>query len=260
MDIYELMEQANIWVKDILKDNYVGVYFHGSLRLGSFNPNKSDLDFIIVVKEKLDYKTKKEICEVFMDNVGLFPRKGFEFSVVLESVCKNFVYPTPYELHMSCDWYEKYRKDETSVINDNDKVDFDLASHFNVINVPNDKMDYGKTSKELFSNIPKEYIIDSNYGDVLECVNEIINNPVYCILNLCRFYALIKDDLTLSKYDGGKWALENIDSNYSDIIESAMEEYLNDTNSIYDNTRLREFAKEIIGLINECINANKIIK
>ena len=48
MDIYDLMKQVNEWVKEILQDNYVGVYFHGSLRLGSFNPNKSDLDFIIV--------------------------------------------------------------------------------------------------------------------------------------------------------------------------------------------------------------------
>ena len=50
MDIYELMKQVNEWVKEILQDNYVGVYFHGSLRLGSFNPNKSDLDFIIEAK------------------------------------------------------------------------------------------------------------------------------------------------------------------------------------------------------------------
>ena len=31
------MIQVNDWMKEILKDNYVGVYFHGSLRLGSFN-------------------------------------------------------------------------------------------------------------------------------------------------------------------------------------------------------------------------------
>ena len=44
MDIYELMKQVNEWVKEILQDNYVGVYFHGSLRLGSFNANKSVQD------------------------------------------------------------------------------------------------------------------------------------------------------------------------------------------------------------------------
>ena len=27
MDIYELMKQVNEWVKEILQDNYVGVYF-----------------------------------------------------------------------------------------------------------------------------------------------------------------------------------------------------------------------------------------
>ena len=32
MDIYELMKQVNEWVKEILQDNYVGVYFHGSLQ------------------------------------------------------------------------------------------------------------------------------------------------------------------------------------------------------------------------------------
>ena len=63
MDIYELMKQVNEWVKEILQDNYVGVYFHGSLRLGSFNPNKSDLDFIIVVKEKINSETKQFIWD-----------------------------------------------------------------------------------------------------------------------------------------------------------------------------------------------------
>ena len=53
------MIQVNKWIKEILKDNYVGVYFHGSLRLGSFNPNKSDLDFIIVVKNKLSSEIKE---------------------------------------------------------------------------------------------------------------------------------------------------------------------------------------------------------
>ncbi|HBG8821927.1 TPA: DUF4111 domain-containing protein, partial [Clostridioides difficile] len=119
---------------------------------------------------------------------------------------------------------------------------------------------FGKPSKEVFSKVPKEYIIDSNYSDTLDCVEEIVNNPVYCILNLCRFYALIRDDLTLSKYDGGKWALENMDSNYNDVIKNAMEDYLSDTNNSYDNTRLKEFAGEAISLINDCVNTNKIRK
>ena len=162
MDIYELMKQVNEWVKEILQDNYVGVYFHGSLRLGSFNPNKSDLDFIIVVKEKINSETKQFIWDKMLENEQLFPKKGFEFSVVLEDNCRNIKHPIPYELHGSRDWIERYKEDKTIVINDDYKVDPDLASHFNVINVPNDKMDFGKPSKEVFSKVPKEYIIDCN--------------------------------------------------------------------------------------------------
>ena len=251
MNINELMVEVNKWIKEILKDNYVGVYFHGSLRLGSFNPNKSDLDFIIVVKNKLDYKTKEQIWDKMLENKKLFPKKGFEFSVVLEENCKNIKHPIPYELHGSESWIDRYKKDKTLVINDDYKVDPDLASHFNVINVPNESMDFGKPSNEVFAKVPKEYIIDSNYRDTLECVDEITNNPVYCILNLCRFYALIKDDLTLSKYDGGKWALENMNSKYNEVIKKAMNDYLSDTNNKYDKEELKEFAQKAIEYINE---------
>lgn len=253
-DISNTMKQVNNWIKEILQDNYVGVYFHGSLRLGSFNPEKSDLDFIIVIKDKIDYKTKKLIWDKMLENINIFPKKGFEFSVVLEENCKNIKHPIAYELHGSEAWIDKYKVDKSIIINDDYKVDPDLASHFNVINVPNDAMDFGKPSKEVFEKVPKKYVIDSNYQDTLDCVQNIVNNPIYCVLNLCRFYALIKENLTLSKYDGGKWALENMNSKYNDIIKSAMEDYICNTNNKYDNTRLKEFAEETIKLINQGLN------
>ena len=250
MELKELMNHINHWLEEILKDNYVGVYFHGSLRLGSFNPDKSDLDFIIVIKRKIDSKTKELIWDKMLENAHLFPKKGFEFSVVLEENCKNIKHPIPYELHGSRDWIEKYKQAKSLIINDDYKVDPDLASHFHVINVENDELDFGIPSKNVFSKVPLEYIIDSNYGDVLECVEEIVHNPPYCILNMCRFYALIKDGLTLSKYDGGKWALVNMNSSFNDVIELAMKDYMSDTSLDYSEERLKLFAEETIQIIN----------
>ncbi len=248
-EINSFMRQINGWLKDILKDNYVGVYFHGSLRLGSFHPHKSDLDFIIVVKNKPDSKAKELIWDTMLENIDMFPAGGFEFSVVLYENCKNIRHPVPYELHGSRAWIDRYRADKSSVINEDYKVDSDLASHFNVINVPNDSLDFGRPSREVFAKVPREYVIDSNYQDTLECVEEIVNHPVYCILNLCRFYALVRDGLTLSKYDGGRWALENMNSGYEDVIQAAMDEYGDDVDGTYDAERLRSFAKEAITLI-----------
>ena len=77
MDVKKLMIEVNEWVKEILKDNYVGVYFHGSLRLGSFNPNKSDLDFIIVVKNKLSSEIKEQIWDKMLENKLTSQKKLF---------------------------------------------------------------------------------------------------------------------------------------------------------------------------------------
>lgn len=43
----------------IIGDNLVGIYLHGSYVMGCFNPKKSDLDFIIVVNEKMDDASKR---------------------------------------------------------------------------------------------------------------------------------------------------------------------------------------------------------
>jgi len=258
MHVEATMKQINEWLKDILKDNYVGVYFHGSLRLGSFNPDKSDLDFIIVVKEKIDAKTKELIWDKMLDNLDIFPKKGFEFSVVLEDDCRNIKYPTPYELHGSRDWIERYRQDKSLVINDEEKTDPDLVSHFNVINVENDPLDFGKSSRDVFAKVPKEYVIASNYNDILDCVKDITNNHPYCVLNLCRFYALIKEGLTLSKYNGGKWAIDNIDTEYDDVIKTAMDDYSSgENNFVYDKERLASFAGEMKKLIDDALSQTK---
>jgi Nucleotidyltransferase domain. len=47
----------------ILKDNLVGIYLHGSLALGCFNPKVSDIDFLIVVRDKLPLEVKREVVK-----------------------------------------------------------------------------------------------------------------------------------------------------------------------------------------------------
>ncbi len=252
-NVDRLMEQVNSWVEEILGEQYVGVYFHGSLRLGSFNPAKSDLDFIIVVKGGIDLETRKKICDCMMENRERFPAKGFEFSVVQERYCREIVYPTPFELHMSGAFEELYRRDPQAVLDYRVKEDPDLASHFHVINVPNDRMDFGKASSEVFSQVPGEYVFASNWSDIENAEEDITANPVYVTLNLCRFYAYIREGLTLSKYDGGKYALAHMPSSYPDIIQRAMEDYRGEGKVSYPHDRLAAFAEEAMKAIKDCI-------
>lgn len=81
--------------QNILSKNLVGVYLHGSAAMGCFNSQKSDLDFIIVIKNDLSKSTKHSYMDMVVNLNKQAPKKGIELSIVRENVCSPFVYPTP---------------------------------------------------------------------------------------------------------------------------------------------------------------------
>ena len=87
--------------KDILGDALRGVYLHGSLAMGCFNPEKSDIDLLLVINREMTDAQKRRFMEIVVELNARAPKKGLELSVVKEEVCRHFVYPTPFELHFS---------------------------------------------------------------------------------------------------------------------------------------------------------------
>ena len=47
---------------EILNGNLVGIYLHGSLAMGCFT-DKSDIDFLVLVNEPLELRTKRSLIE-----------------------------------------------------------------------------------------------------------------------------------------------------------------------------------------------------
>lgn len=239
-----------------LPKKWIGVYFHGSLRLGSFSWQHSDLDFILVVNECLQVYEKQQICDWMMAHRQLFPAKGFEFSVVLEKYCTNFVYPTPYELHMSKAYEHIYQCDPERVWHTEGKCDPDLASHFHVLHVPNDELDFGKRASEVFGPVDMNYVLHSNWLDVCQSEENIVKEPIDVILNLCRFYAMLTENKTLSKVDGGRWALDRACFQDQRLIMKAIDAYANKEEGEWRIQSLQSFACEALSLIR----ANKRLR
>ncbi len=119
--------------QEILKDNLTGIYLHGSAVMGCFNPEKSDLDLIVVVNEPLQDDVKRKFMNMVIEVNEAGPAKGIEMSIVTKDVCKPFVYPTPFELHFSemhLGWYKDDPQDYVRKMKGTDK---DLAAHFTII-------------------------------------------------------------------------------------------------------------------------------
>ena len=232
----------------ILQDNLAGVYLHGSAVMGCFNPRKSDLDFIIVVKKPLTDAVKRTYMEMVVQYNALGPAKGIEMSVVLRDVCKPFVYPTPFELHFSAGHLDWYKRDPDDYIRRMNGTDKDLAAHFTIIN-KRGRCLCGAPIKEVFAEVPSGDYMDSIRFDVEEAEQEITQYPMYLTLNLARVLAYKEEGLVLSKKEGGEWAINNLPAEYRPLILNALREYSENADVVYDQALAGHYAEYMIDRI-----------
>lgn len=234
----------------ILGDNLIGIYLHGSAVMGCYNEKKSDIDLLVVVKETIPDNIKHRFLDMVVELNTYAPPKGIELSIVKREVCDPFVYPTPFELHFSVAHLEWYKADPFDYIDKMKGTDKDLAAHFTIIN-HRGKCLYGSDIKDVFGAVSKEDYFDSIWSDVEDAETEIMNDPPYVILNLCRVLAYKKEELILSKQEGGQWGICNVPEKYHALIVQALDEYLSDKSSEWDENIAHEYAAYMITQIRD---------
>ncbi len=244
---------ADLFVKcarEILKDNLLGVYLHGSAAMGCYQPKKSDLDFLAVVREDMTDADKRAFLDsvVMLDAAG--PAKGIEMSIVTRDVCDPFVYPTPFILHYSRMHTEWYRRDPEDYIRKMNGTDKDLAAHFTVIR-ERGRCLYGLPVREVFGEVPEENYLDAIWDDIGEAEEEITENPMYLTLNLARVLGYLKEKKVLSKKEGGEWGLEALPEEYHPLIRCALHEYEDGAEVQYDGAAARRYAAYMLKQIRD---------
>lgn len=245
--IFEQVKQLSI---QTFEENLVGVYIHGSLTLGCFHWDNSDIDFIVVLENMPPQVKKEEYITGLLNINKSCPPKGLEMSIVLEKYTHQFVYPTPFELHFSNAHLKKCSDDLRAYCQHMNGMDKDLAAHFTIIKKSCIVL-CGKTVKDTFGEIPKKDYFDSIKCDIENAEEEVLENPIYIILNLCRVLAYKYEDIILSKKDGGIWGIENIDKKYAGIIEKALSAYQDSNSFRWEDKEdiLIAFAKYALNLL-----------
>lgn len=232
--------------KKILHENLVGIYLHGSLAMGCYT-SASDIDFIVVVIEPMDSETKKELIKSILSLDGL-PKKGIEMSVVLERYAKEFIYPTPFELHYSNSHRNRYLSDSNYLYED--FTDRDLAAHFTII-IHRGICLLGKDIEEVFNNVPKEYYINSIVNDIKNAKEDILEDTIYITLNLCRVLYYLRENIICSKLEAGNWAKEVLPRQYKKIVKDALGVYTNKLDQMkYSTDILIEYTDYMLDEIN----------
>lgn len=234
--------------KDIIGNELTGIYLHGSMAMNCFNPQKSDIDIIIVIERDITDVQKIEfIKQVIKLNQQATP-KGLELSIVKREYCKPFVYPTPFELHFSPIHLQWFRNHPENYVEHMKGQDNDIAAHFTIINRYGIVL-YGEQIVNVFGEVPKKDYVDSIWLDVKGAKEDIAEEPMYITLNLCRVLAFLKEDLCLSKQQGGEWGIGYMPQKYHPLIIQALDCYATNQIMHVDIEFAGQFADEILTAI-----------
>lgn len=246
--VNQLLDEIVDTMKRLLGDNLVGVYLHGSLAMGSFNPNSSDIDFLVVTKSRLSLELRRSLATAMIALARYAPAKGIEMSVLTVETLKNFKYPTPYEFHFSNVWIERYQNDAVD-LTDDDKVDADLAAHLTITKAHGAVL-YGEQISAVFPDIPPRYYTDSIIADAKSILEDMTSEPVYNVLNLCRVWAYLDEGTITSKKEVGEWSLQRATPFQKGVIEQALAEYAGVNSSPWDKDALCRFGEEMAGWLS----------
>ncbi|TLS38039.1 nucleotidyltransferase domain-containing protein [Pseudalkalibacillus caeni] len=99
---YSVQQQLNELNKrliDILGNDLTGIYLHGSLAMGCFNPARSDIDILAVSSSSLSFKQKETLLDYLLE-ISNNPHP-LEISVLSEASLHPWKHPSPFEFHYS---------------------------------------------------------------------------------------------------------------------------------------------------------------
>lgn len=234
----------------LLGPNLVGIYLHGSLATGCFNPQCSDIDLLVIVRDSMPVSTKRVLASWLLTE--LVNPAPIELSVLTQDQLSPWQYPTPFEFHISSDWRERFLTvlagDGWPLWVDETARDADLAAHITVTHARGVCL-YGPAITAVFPVVPALDHLASILADVLDphCgLGEDMPFPVYAILNACRTYAYLQSGAVLSKAEGGAWALTMLPSLHHALIRAALDAYANGTKDLaVPREMLASFSREM---------------
>jgi streptomycin 3"-adenylyltransferase len=252
-DLQAFLEENVALLKTQLGDHLVGVYLHGSVAMGGFNPHKSDIDYLVIVDQPLSTDQKQRIGAGLVALAKDAPAKGIEMHIVTRAALKKFTYPTPFELHYSQMWHDQFANHQVDFVTQ--KYDGDLAAHLTVTRSRGVRL-YGEPIDKVLPEIPPRFYQAAIVSDVQNAREQIVANPVYYILNLCRVLVYLQRGAVTSKIEAGNEGEQLIPPQYRPLVKGALDEYQEKGQPVWDRDELQQFADYMLGEIGRLAGDN----
>lgn len=226
-----------------LAHELVGVYLHGSLAMGCFNPARSDLDLLVITRHPMPVLLKRAIAEQLLHRSRR--PTPIEISYLTPAMLQPWHYPPLFDFHFSEAWRDLFDRDLASdgwrAWNATQRRDLDLAAHITVLRQRGRTL-YGPPIPDVFPPVPHADYVASIMDDVASALDALVDDPVYGILNACRTLAYLRTAQVYSKDEGGAWGIEHLPEELRSCVQQARARYADGTHPAqFSRTALTQF-------------------
>ena len=124
-------ERLTTDLASILSDALVGVYLHGSLVLGCFNPQRSDIDVVAVTRRLTTQDERRRLGALMLRSSSSKERPRqppypLELSLLTGAQLRPWRYPTPFDFHYGESQRDRFAAGDFQPLWAEDR---DLAAH-----------------------------------------------------------------------------------------------------------------------------------
>src|SRR4051794_39011338 len=214
-EVEPLLEAFAGGVEGVLADDLVGVYIHGSLALGRFDPRNSDVDFVVATREDLDEETVDRLAELH-STLG----ERLDGSYLPRNVLRRFDPDRVMHPHIESRGgrlFVDHHGGETVIYRH-------VLRECGVVL-------RGPPPRELIDSVTAD---DLRWGvrDILENwwrpmlerpSDELWDAPYrhYAVVTMCRVRFTLETATVVSKPEATQWALAHVEVRWSDLIRRA---------------------------------------
>ncbi len=237
------MQTLETELRTLLEENLLGIYLHGSLAQGGFQPARSDIDIIVATEGSIEPAQQRPIVEMLL-RLSKAPIP-LDIYFLAKSAIFPFQQPLPYGFHYNERLREHYqallRRDDWQ--NDLDQRDPMLSIYLAVLHAHGIVL-AGKPINETLPVVPEQTLRESLITATLLARDERMRDLVSFVLNVCRTLAYLREGTLLSKDEGGVWGKAHLPEQYSALIHQSLALYRGDRLSRpVGRTVLDEFAE-----------------
>lgn len=223
----------------ILGGDLVGVYLHGSAAMGCFNPDRSDIDLLVVIHQALSPARRHAIAELMLVRSGApYP---VELTVLTTEQLHPWRHPAPFDFHYSEMWRGSLAQQlAEGKLHSVPLTDPDLAAHITTLRARG-RVLWGAPIHEVFPAVPEADFRQAILAD-LEWIGHH-STQIYGVLNACRVLAYLSGQGVRSKAEAADWALQHLPAAHRATITKALSAYRNGRDEPCTPKQVRAFVR-----------------